>query len=219
MDPADRRSRLADAGLYLCVGARPDLESLLDAVLPAGVTIVQLREKDGDDDLRRRAGAVMRRAADRHDVLFVVNDDPALAVELGADGVHVGQDDTSPEAARSIVGPDVVIGRSTHAVDEVDRAQDEDCDYFAVGPVSATPTKPGRDGIGLEPIRHAARVGTKPWYVTGGMTPETAGPILDAGARGLVVVRGLTEAADPADVARRMATMIAYRRALDATAG
>ena len=205
MRPADRRARLASGRLYLCVGDRPDLGTFLDVVLAAGVDLVQLRDKTADDDQIRRASAVMREAAERHGALFVLNDRPDLAVEVGADGVHVGQDDAHPDRARAVVGPDLLIGRSTHAVAEIDRALEEDCDYFAVGPVSATPTKPGRPGIGLDAIRHAAAVATKPWFVTGGMAPDTADPVLDAGATRLVVVRALTEAADPGVVARQMA--------------
>lgn len=194
--PADRRALLSGARVYLCVGWREDLADLLDAVLPS-IDIVQLRDKDGDDDRLRAGSAVVAQAAARHSRLFVLNDRPDLAVEVGADGVHLGQDDLPPAAARGIVGPELLIGRSTHSTAEVDRAQVEDCDYFAVGPVAATPTKPGRPGIGLDPVRHAAAVASKPWFVTGNMTPATAPDVVAAGAPGIVVVRALTDAEDP----------------------
>jgi thiamine-phosphate pyrophosphorylase len=199
-----RRVRLASARLYLCTPLRPDLDVFLDAVLSGGVDVVQLRDKQADRAAQRAAAPVFAAAAARHDALFVINDDPDLAAEVGADGIHVGQDDMPPHEVRAIVGPDVLIGRSTHAVAEVDAALGEDCDYFAVGPVEATPTKQGRLGIGLAPLRHAAAVADRPWFVTGGMSPSTVAPVLAAGARRVVVVRALTDAADPRDVARQM---------------
>ena len=203
-DGAWRRARLADARLYLCTPLREDLPAFLDAVLAGGVDIVQLRDKAATTEAQRAAAPVFLDAARRHGALFVVNDDPALAAEVGADGVHVGQDDVDPAAARSVVGPDAIIGRSTHAVAEVDRALAEDCDYFAVGPVSETPTKQGRPGIGLDPLRHAARVADRPWFVTGGMAADTIAAVLAAGADRVVVVRALTEAADPRQAARAL---------------
>jgi thiamine-phosphate pyrophosphorylase len=206
-----RRERLAGAHLYLCTGRRADrgdLEEFLDAVLAAGVDVVQLRDKEAKDEQLREAAEVFRRLADRHGALFIVNDDPWLAAQVQADGVHVGQEDTPPAQAREVVGPDLLIGRSTHAVAEIDRALREDCDYFAVGPVHPTPTKQGRPAIGLEPLRHAAAVaGERPWFVTGGMSEDTAGEVLAAGAGRLVVVRAITEAADPAGAAARLARL------------
>ena len=186
-----------------------DLADFLDAVLGAGVDVVQLRDKTATAGELAEASAVFRAAADRHEALFVLNDDPHLAVEVGADGVHVGQDDAHPDDARAIVGRGGLVGWSTHATDEVDAAVAVDCDYFAVGPVAPTPTKPGRPGVGLEPIAYAASVaGDKPWFVTGGMGPDSAGPVLAAGAQRLVVVRALTEAADPAAAAARMRDLL-----------
>jgi thiamine-phosphate pyrophosphorylase len=207
-----RRARLARSRLYLCTdrrAARGDLPGFLDAVLGAGVDIVQLRDKEADAPQLRAACAVFSEAALRHEALFVVNDDPALAATVDADGVHVGQDDVPPEAARAAVGPERLVGRSTHAPEEVAAALEEDCDYFAVGPVHATPTKQGRRPIGLDPLRYAATVaGERPWFVTGGMAVETARDVLGTGARRLVVVRALTEAADPAGVVRALRVLL-----------
>jgi thiamine-phosphate pyrophosphorylase len=217
-----RRDRLAQARLYLCTDRRAgagDLQEFLDAVLVAGVDLIQLRDKTAGADELRAAAAVFRAAAQRHGALFILNDDPGLAVEVDADGVHVGQDDATPTVARHLVGPGRLIGRSTHDPAQVDAALTEDCDYFAIGPVHATPTKQGRPGIGLDPVRYAADAappgtrGSRPWFVTGAMSPDTAPPVLAAGARRLVVVRAITEAADPAAVAARMAAVL---RAADA---
>lgn len=208
-----RRLRLANARLYLCTDLRldrGDLEPFLDRVLAAGVDIVQMREKDAPPDVMELGGEVFRDAAHRYGALFIVNDDPELAVEVGADGVHVGQEDPPPREARTHVGPDRLVGRSTHDHGQIARALKEDCDYFAVGPVHATPTKEGRPGIGLMPIRLAASMDTdKPWFVTGGMAPDTAPAVLEAGASRIVVVRAIYDADDPAAATRELTDVVA----------
>lgn len=210
-----RRQQLAAARLYLCADRHGpagggDLAGFLDAVLGAGVDLVQLRDKTADAETLRAAAAVYRAAADRHGALFVLNDDPGLAAEVGADGVHVGQDDAPPAEARALVGPDRLVGLSTHTPDEFDAGlADRDADYLCVGPVHATPTKAGRAAVGLGPVRHAAaRAGDRPWFVTGGMAPAKAPEVLAAGGRGLVVVRALTEAADPGAVTAALARLL-----------
>lgn len=206
-----RRRRLDDAVLYVCEGRRAvqgDLAAWLDAVLAGGADLVQLRDKTAGPEELRAAASTFRKAAERHGALFVLNDDPALAAEVGADGVHVGQEDASPAEARRLVGPDRLVGRSTHTTDQLDRALREDADYFSVGPVHPTPTKQGRPGVGLGPLGHAAAVADRPWFVTGGMAPATAPEALAAGARRLVVVRSVTEADDPEAATREMATLL-----------
>lgn len=204
----ERRARLADARLYLCTGLRDDLEAFLDAVLGAGVDVVQLRDKDADAGTQLRAAEVFRRTCDRHGALFIVNDRADLALASGADGVHVGQDDLPPHLARSIVGREVLIGRSTHSTDEITRANDEAVDYIGVGPVNQTPTKPGRAGTGLDLVRAAAKAATKPWFVTGGMNATTIAETMAAGCARVVVVRAITESSDPAAVASRLSAIL-----------
>ena len=143
-----------------------------------------------------------------HGVPFILNDRPDLALECGADGVHVGQDDAPPALARRILGDAAIVGFSTHAPTELDAAQAEPVDYVSTGPVSPTPTKPGRPGTGLDYLRYAAGTTTRPWFVTGGVTPDTVAGMLDAGARRFVVVRWLTEASDPAAAARALRAVI-----------
>jgi thiamine-phosphate pyrophosphorylase len=198
----DRRERLASARLYLVCDAQP--ETFLRAALRGGVDIVQLRDKTLDDDGVIAAARRFRSLADEYGALFVLNDRPDLVEACAADGVHVGQDDLPPEAARALVGPDRIVGRSTHAPDQGAAAVgDPAVDYLAVGPVHATPTKPGRPAAGLEYVEWAARhVVDRPWFAIGGLHAGNVGAVVALGARRIVVVRALTEAADPAATAR-----------------
>jgi thiamine-phosphate pyrophosphorylase len=153
--------------------------------------------------LLRRAG-VAARICREHGIPFILNDRPDLALECGADGVHVGQDDAPPDLARRILGRSAVVGLSTHAPSELDTAASADVDYLSAGPVNPTPTKPGRPGTGLDYLAYATSHTTKPWFVTGGVTPATIPAMVAAGARRFVVVRYLTEAPDPGKAARTL---------------
>jgi thiamine-phosphate pyrophosphorylase len=199
---------VAACRLYLCTPDRPDLERFVAACIRGGVDIVQLRDKHLDArpllDRARLALRVCRGLG----VPFVLNDRPDLALEIGADGVHVGQDDAPPTLARRLLGDTAVVGFSTHAPAELDAAMSEPVDYLSVGPIVETPTKPGRPGTGLEYIRYAAANTKMPWFVTGNARPDTVGPMVEAGARQLVVVRWLTESTDPEGAARALRTAI-----------
>jgi thiamine-phosphate pyrophosphorylase len=200
---------LAHARLYLCTDSRRrqgDLEPFLDTVLAAGVDVVQLREKglEAADELELLA--VFAAATARHGRRLAVNDRADLAVAAGADVLHLGQRDLPVGVARALTGPDVVIGRSTHAPAEFDAAvADPRVGYACVGPTWATPTKPGRPATGLELVRHAAASGTGvPWFAIGGIDVATAPAVVEAGARRIVVVRAVTEADDPGEAVRRL---------------
>jgi len=202
------RDRIASRRLYLVAGARgggPGLEAFLDAALRGGVDVVQLRDKTLDDDGLVAAARTFRAAADAHGALFVLNDRPDLVAACAADGVHVGQDDMPPAAARSIVGPDLIVGRSTHAPDQGAAADaDPEVDYLAVGPVHATPTKPGRPAAGLEYVAWAAANVTTPWFAIGGIDAATLPAVVARGATRIVVVRSIGDAADPEAAARAL---------------
>lgn len=202
------RERLETARLYLVCDARPGgkpLAPVLDAALHGGVDIVQLRDKALDEEGLARAARVFRALADEHGALFILNDRPELVAACGADGVHVGQEDASPAQARALVGPERVVGRSTHAPAQADAAEaDPDVDYLAVGPVHATPTKPGRPAAGLDYVGYAAERVAKPWFAIGGLHTGNLEAVTARGARRVVVVRALTEAADPAATARAL---------------
>jgi thiamine-phosphate pyrophosphorylase len=197
-----RHERLRSAHLYLVCDDRPD--DFLGAVLGAGVDIIQLRMKDASDEDILAAGRRFARAAADHDALFVLNDRPDLVAATGADGVHVGQDDATVNEAREIVGPDRLIGLSTHSREQVYDAARAGVDYFAVGPVHETPTKPGRPAVGVELVRYAAEHATAPFFAIGGISPANVDAVRDAGAERIAVVRALTEARDPGAVARAL---------------
>jgi thiamine-phosphate pyrophosphorylase len=199
---ADSRSRIADARLYLCTDARldrGDLPEFLDAVLAGGVDVVQLRHKGLEAARELELLSVFADACERHGKLYAVNDRADVAYGAGAPIVHLGQDDLPVAVARRIVGPAVLIGRSTHAEAEVEAAAaDPETGYFAVGPCWPTPTKPGRPAPGLALVRNAAGLATeRPWFAIGGIDLDTLGQVIDAGARRVVVVRAITEASDP----------------------
>ncbi|MEY2473432.1 MAG: thiamine-phosphate pyrophosphorylase [Actinomycetota bacterium] len=193
-----RRVRLQRAQLYLCLADRPDLGEFVEATCAAGVDIVQLRDKELDARPLLARAAIARDAAHAHGALFVLNDRPDLALECGADGVHVGQDDAPASLCRRLLGDDRLVGLSTHAPDELRAAISEPIDYVSVGPIVATPTKPGRAGTGLDYVRFAtAQCGALPFFVTGGIAPATLADVAGAGATRFVVVRALTEAPTP----------------------
>jgi thiamine-phosphate pyrophosphorylase len=202
--PGDRRrERLARARLYVVTGAREehgDLAAFLASVLEAGADIIQLREKDAEAGDILRWSRDFRAAADQHGALFVINDRPDVAVASGADGVHLGQNDLPPAWARRVVGPDVLIGLSTHSAAEFDAAAPE-ADYLCVGPLFATPTKPGRPATGLQIVTHAAsrerdRTERRPWFAIGGIDAASLPAVGVAGATRVVVVRAAA-GADP----------------------
>jgi thiamine-phosphate pyrophosphorylase len=196
----DRRERLNRAHLYLVCDHQPD--SFLDSVLRAGVDIVQLRMKDAPDSAILTAGRRFARVAAAHGALFILNDRPDLVDATGADGAHLGQDDTAAIEARAILGPDRLIGLSTHSPQQIDAALEAPIDYIGVGPVHATPTKPGRPAVGLELVRYAGDHATVPFFAIGGIDTTNATAVADAGATRIAVVRALTESAQ-ADVAAR----------------
>jgi thiamine-phosphate pyrophosphorylase len=181
-------------------GGQPD--EFLAAALRAGVDIIQLRLKDASDEEIVGAGRRFARATADHGALFIVNDRPDLVAATDADGVHVGQDDLSARDARAIVGPDRLVGLSTHTPAQIDAAADLPIDYIGVGPVYATPTKPGRPAVGLELVRYAATDATVPFFAIGGISPENADSVSRAGAERIAVVRAITEAADPGRAVR-----------------
>ena len=207
---ADRRARLAAARLYLCTPARPDLADFLDQVLAGGVDIVQLREKGLEATRELALCEVVAEAAARHGALWSVNDRADLAFAARPDVLHLGQDDLPVPIARRLLGDDVLLGLSTHDRAQVDAAVTAPgVDYFCVGPTWPTPTKPGRPAPGLPLTAYAGAVaGDRPWFAIGGIDLANLDQVLEAGATRVVVVRALTEAADPRAAAESFAARL-----------
>ncbi len=205
-----RLAKLRSALLYLCTP---------DPLAPAGVNIVQLRRKglEWREELAllrrlRECAVATASASGELPALVSANDRADVAAFAPVDILHLGQDDLPPALARRIVGPEVLIGLSTHDENQLAAAvTDPDIDYFCVGPVWETPTKAGRPGVGLGLLKRAAALappflsGVRPWFVTGGVAPQTLDDVLATGARRVVVVRAITGASDPAAVSGEMA--------------
>jgi thiamine-phosphate pyrophosphorylase len=204
-DGAARRERLAASRLYLCTPIRPDLAEFADAVLGAGVDLIQLRDKQAEAGPLLEAAAVLRDAADRHGALFAVNDRADIALAAEADVLHLGQDDLPLPWARRILGDDVLLGRSTHDPDQAARAAAEPWDYLVAGPVWATTTKPGRPPTGTTLLKTVAALDPpQPWFAIGGIDSSNLPEITAAGATRIVVVRAITDAPDPAAATRTL---------------
>ncbi len=223
------RVRLVTSKLYLCTDARRergDLAEFVEAALAGGVDIVQLRDKGsvgeqkfGPLEVRDELAAceILCDAARRHDALFAVNDRADIARAACADVLHLGQGDLPLSVARDIVGPDTVIGLSSHDAFQAAAAQAGDADYFCVGPCWPTPTKPGRAAPGLRLVKDARKIsselgGGKPWFAIGGIDARRLPDVLDAGARRIVVVRAITAAEDPRAAAEQLSSALAAAR-------
>lgn len=206
---AERFKRLAEASLYLVCEALPDAR--LDAALRGGVELVQLRCKGIGDDQIVAAGRRFAATCERFGVPLILNDRPDLVERVGADGVHVGQHDASVEAARRLLGPERIIGSSTHSPAQIDAALVAGVDYIGVGPVHATPTKPGRPAVGTDLVAYAAAHASIPFFAIGGIDQTNIGAVVAAGADRVAVVRAIVLAEDPERAAGQLRAALATR--------
>jgi thiamine-phosphate pyrophosphorylase len=197
-----RAQRLDRARLYL-ICDEPS-EARLTGALAGGVDVVQLRMKGAGDERILDVAERVRHATAAHGALFILNDRPELAAQLDADGVHVGQDDVPVARARELVGAGRIVGLSTHTPSQIDAAAAAGADYIGVGPVHATPTKPGRPAVGLGLVRYAVAVARLPFFAIGGITVANVAAVAAMGAQRVAVVRAVTEAADPGEAVRRL---------------
>jgi len=199
-------------GLYVLTDERlgDRLEPAVAAALAGGARLVQYRDKSGDSARRLREARALRRLTRAYGALFLVNDDPALAAEAEADGVHLGRDDPGLGRARRLMGPEAVIGVSCYAsLDRARAAVRAGADYVAFGSVYPSPTKPGAVYAPLSLFREARREIGRPLCAIGGITPDNAAPVAAAGADMLAVISSVVFAPDPGEAARRLAAIAA----------
>ncbi len=201
--------KISGAKLLLVTDPRPDLADRVEAAVRGGVDIVQLRDKRAPREELIPLAERLKEACGRAGARFTVNDDVELARLVGADGVHLGEDDASTPLARSVLGPGAVVGRSAGGGAEALEAVRGGADYLGVGAVYATPTKPDGEVAGLALIRALAREDLPvPWFAIGGVTLETAPAVAAAGAPGFAVVRAVLDAEDPEGAARELRSIL-----------
>ena len=206
--PKMNRNSLSHAQLYGIVDlgyAQPDnLESVTTQMIAGGVDVIQLRAKGHTlDDIEKWARLLLPICREGQ-VPFIINDYSEIAAAIGADGVHVGQDDSSMDEVRAIVGNEMLVGRSTHSVAQAaEAAADPRTDYIGFGPLFSTPTKPDYVPIGTEDI---AQVNCEhpdlPIFCIGGIKKENLSGVLDSGAKRAVIVSGILQAPDIAAYVR-----------------
>ena len=174
------------------------------AAVRGGADVIQWRDKEAPDGEFLEMARLLRERVGKLGALFVVNDRVAVAIAARADGVHVGHEDLPVPAVRALVGNSMLIGRSTHSLEEALEAERQGADYIGVGPVFATPTKPGVPAVGLELVRQARGKVQIPWVAIGGIDLENVGLVSSAGAACVAVVRAVAAASDPEAAARAL---------------
>jgi thiamine-phosphate pyrophosphorylase len=192
-----RRQQLREASLYLVTSPSEQLFSVVEAALKGGLTLVQYRDKNAEDGVRLAKAEKLCQLCHQYGALFLLNDRADLALAVGADGVHLGQQDIPISLARQILGTQCLIGRSTTNPQEMQNAIAEGADYIGVGPVYETPTKAGKAAAGLEYVRHAKVNSPIPWFAIGGIDLENVGDVINAGAKQIAVVRAIMQAENP----------------------
>ncbi|NJP09417.1 MAG: thiamine phosphate synthase [Leptolyngbyaceae cyanobacterium RU_5_1] len=192
-----QQQKLQQARLYLVTSPSETLFVTVEAALQGGLTLVQYRDKDADDQIRLETAHKLCQLCHHYGALFIINDRVDIALTVGADGVHLGQQDLPIALARQLLGAQRLIGRSTKNPDEMEKAIQDGADYIGVGPVYATPTKAGRAAAGLEYVRYAVEHATIPWFAIGGIDTTNLQEVLTAGASRVAVVRAIMQADQP----------------------
>jgi thiamine-phosphate pyrophosphorylase len=206
-----------DPTLYVildpAVAAGRDLVTLLDAVIAGGCRMVQLRDKSSPSGhlvpVAERLQARCRQAG----VTFIMNDRVDLAVAIGADGVHLGQDDLPPRLARPLLSPGMILGLSTHSVEQARRAQADGADYVAVGAMFPSRTKTDFELVGPALVRAVRAEIRVPLVGIGGISPDNVGAVIRAGADGVAVISAVCAASDPAAASAHFLDAIRRARA------
>jgi thiamine-phosphate pyrophosphorylase len=200
---SDRHKILHKSRLYLITSSSDNLLAIVDDALRGGLTLIQYRDKDTDDNIRLAEAQQLSQLCHNYGALFIVNDRIDLALAVDADGVHLGQQDLPIAIAREILGNHKIIGRSTTNPDEMELAISEGADYIGVGPVYQTPTKPGKNPAGLEYVDYVANHCPIPWFAIGGIDVTNVNHVIAAGGQRVAVVRAIMEAEQPHVIVRQ----------------
>lgn len=193
----ERHKVLQNSYLYLVTSPGEKLFAIVEAALQGGLTLVQYRDKNSNDETRLKIAQKLCQLCHRYDALFLVNDRVDIAVAVDADGVHLGQEDIPIQLARQVLGPQRLIGRSTHSPEDMKRAIQEGADYIGVGPVYETPTKAGKVAAGLEYVSHAVKNSSVPWFAIGGIDMNNFDDVMATGCERVAVVRSIMNAEQP----------------------
>lgn len=175
---------------------------VIEQALLGGAQIVQLRNKTGSRSEVLEQAKALRELTRKYKVPFIINDYPDIVLEVDADGVHLGQEDMAIADARCLLGPDKIIGVSTHNVTQAIAAEREGADYIGVGPVYPTDTKPGRAAVSTSYVAEAAKQVSIPFVAIGGITLANVDAVLEAGATRICAVSAIVGSEDPAEVCR-----------------
>lgn len=210
----NRHQQLQNAYLYLVTSPHERLLQIVEAALQGGLSLVQYRDKTSNDETRLKTAQKLAQLCRRYKALFLVNDRVDIAIAVDADGVHLGQDDLPIELARQLLGPQRLIGRSTHSPEDLQRAIQEGADYIGVGPVYETPTKAGKPAAGLDYVRYAQKHSTIPWFAIGGIDMNNFDDVMSAGCDRIAVVRAIMQAEQPTLVTQYFLSQLSRVRTL-----
>ena len=207
---SNRRHRLEDCNLCLITTPCVDLIARVQAALRSGVAMVQHRCKSGSDRDRFAEAGALADLCREHGALFIVNDRIDLALAVDADGVHLGQDDLPTSVARTLIGADRLLGRSTHTLEQVAQANRENCDYLGLGPVHSTAVKPDRTAIGTALVAEATAASQRPIFAIGGINSSNLQQLTAVGCRRVAVIGAIMGANDPATAAQDLLRSLSH---------
>ncbi len=203
-----RYQQLNNSYLYLVTSPEENLFSIVESALQGGLTLVQYRDKERDDNLRLGMAQELCQLCHQYNALFIVNDRVDIALAVNADGVHLGQQDIPIALARDILGSGKIVGRSTTNIEELTKAIAEGADYVGVGPIYKTPTKPGKAAAGYDYISYVVKNCPIPWFAIGGIDLSNINEVLAAGVERVAVVRAIMQAEQPSLITRQFLTLL-----------
>ena len=209
---SDKLRKLSECQIYgildLSYVDNSDAVSVAEAMIKGGVDLIQLRGKERPIEELVDLAAALHELTARSSTPLIVNDHAEIAVEVPVEGVHVGQDDDAVAAVRRRVDREILVGKSTHSIDQALAGQREGADYLGFGPIFATPTKPDYQPIGLKEIKGVHRDVVLPIFCIGGIKMDNLKQVITAGARRVAIVSGLLKAADIAEYARNCKNLL-----------